>query len=218
MTNCSFCIIFIYETTKQTNEKRTMAVELKKLNLGTVIKSGTEMCDLVISNRARLSPYFWWTNEKLTPNKLALFMFVILYLMDTKRKKIAHKLNPQKLYDEQFVIYNDQGNVAGLCGLDNIDTTTQKNAELWALTFKGNPFGTADSAIQWVEKYSAHIKLDSLYAHVQLSNDKSKECLKRNNYTAQEGTKDVMVSKIPFKIAPVQVFTKTLIRGDYNGR
>ena len=46
----------------------------------------------------------------------------------------------------------------------------------------------------------------------------SKECLKRNNYTAQEGTKDVMVSKIPFRIAPVQVFTKTLTRGDYNGR
>lgn len=195
-----------------------MAVELKKLNLGTVIKSGTEMCDLVISNRARLSPYFWWTNEKLTPNKLALFMFVILYLMDTKRKKIAHKLNPQKLYDEQFVIYNDKGGVAGLCGLDNIDTTIQKNAELWALTFKGNPFGTADSAIQLVEKYSTSINLDSLYAHVQLSNDKSKECFKRNNYTAQEGTKDVMVSKIPFKIAPVQVFIKNLTKGVYNGR
>ena len=34
-----------------------MSVELKKLNLGIVIKNGTEMCDLVISNRARLSPY-----------------------------------------------------------------------------------------------------------------------------------------------------------------
>ncbi len=133
-------------------------------------------------------------------------MFVILYLLDTKRKKIFHKLNPQKLYDEQFVIYNDDGGVAGLCGLDNIDTATQKNAELWALIFRGNPFGTVDSAIQWIEKYSANIKLDSLYAHVQLSNDKSKECLTRNNYTVQEETKDVMVSKIPFKIAPVQVF------------
>ena len=105
-----------------------------------------------------------------------------------------------------------------MCGLDNIDTTTQKNAELWALTFKGNPFGTADSAIRWVEKYSASIKLDSLYAHVQLSNDKSKECLKRNNYTIQDGTKEVMVSKIPYRTAPVQVFTKILTKVEYNGR
>ena len=140
-----------------------MAVKLKKLNFCTVVKNGAEMCDLVMSNRARLSPYFWWTDEKLTPNKLALFMFVILYLMDTKRKKIAHKLNLQKLYDEQFVIYNEKGGVAGLCGLDNIDTMGQKNAELWALTFSGNPFGMVDSAIEWVEKYSASIKLDSLY-------------------------------------------------------
>lgn len=195
-----------------------MAVKLKKLNFCTVVKNGTEMCDLVMSNRARLSPYFWWTDEKLTPNKLALFMFVILYFMDIKYKKVVHRLNPQKLYDEQFVIYNEKGGVAGLCGLDNIDIATQKNAELWFLTFKGNPFGTADSAIRWVEKYSASIKLDSLYAHVQLSNDKSKECLKRNNYTIQDETKEVMISKIPYRTAPVQVFTKILTKVEYNGR
>ncbi|MFQ6760388.1 MAG: hypothetical protein ACLRFM_03265 [Alphaproteobacteria bacterium] len=195
-----------------------MAVKLKKLNFCTVVKNGAEMCDLVESNRTRLSPYFWWTDEKLTPNKLALFMFVILYLMDTKRKKIAHKLNPQKLYDEQFVIYNEKGGVAGLCGLDNIDTMGQKNAELWALTFSGNPFGMVDSAIRWVEKYSASIKLDSLYAHVQLNNDKSKVCLKRNNYVTNKETKEVMVSKIPYRTAPVQVFTKILTKGEYDGR
>ena len=195
-----------------------MAVKLKKLNFCTVVKNGAEMCGLVESNRTRLSPWFWWTDEKLTPNKFRLYLFVMLYLLDTKCEEIAHKLNPSKMYDEQFIIYNDGGKVAGLCGLDNIDTMGQKNAELWALTFSGNPFGMVDSAIEWIEKYSTSIKLDSLYAHVQLNNDKSKVCLQRNNYVAQEGTKEVMVSKIPYRTAPVQVFTKILTKGEYDGR
>ena len=188
-----------------------MSTEIKKLDFLTAMKNGTTAFNLLNSNRARLSQWFWWADEKITPNWYSFYLFLMLYLFETKRKKIEHKIHPIVVFDEQFIIFND-GKMAGMCGLDNIDTEMHKNAELWLFTFAGNHFGTADSALKLIENYSADMKLNSLYAHVQLQNDKSQECLARNNYAKQEKPENALVSKKPVKIAPVYVFKKILTR------
>lgn len=194
-----------------------MDIELKKLDFKTVLPRMHEMYRHLEVNRERLAPWFWWASSSVTPNRASFSLFVIAYILSSDVKKIAHKFNPKKLYDEQFVMFAD-GKVAGMCGLDNIDIKNNKNAELWFLTFKNNPFGIADTAIKQVEEYSININLNSLYAHVQPDNEKSKKCLSRNNYTVQAETKNALVAKMPDKFAPVYVFDKVLTKGQNNGR
>lgn len=194
-----------------------MKVQLKGLNFRTVLPRMGEMYRHLEVNRERLAPWFWWAANSVTPNRARFSLFVVAYILSSDAKKLVHKFNPKKLYDEQFVIFVDD-KVAGMCGLDNIDIKNNKNAELWFLTFKNNPFGIADTAIKQVEDYSINIDLNSLYAHVQPDNDKSKKCLSRNNYTAQPETKNALVAKMPDKFAPVYVFNKVLTKGDSNGR
>jgi len=195
-----------------------MDVKLQKMTFLSVYPKLGDLFDILSANRERLKPWFWWASEKITPNKFRFVLFILLYLANTKRKEIAHNFNPAKLYDESFIVYNEGGKVAGLCGLDNIDTVNKKNAELWGLSFKGNPFGGADCVIEMLEKHGANMNLDSLYAHVKVNNDKSKACLKRNNYAAQEGTKEATVSRKPYRTAPVQVFTKILTKAERGAR
>ena len=189
---------------------RKMSIELKNLNVRIFVKNAAKMYDLLDINRARLFPWFWWANEKVTPNKLRFFLFMTAYIADTKRKKIAHKLSPEKLYDEQFFIFNENGNIGGMVGLDNIDTQNKKDAEIWCLTFRGNPFGIADSAIQWVEEYSINTGLNSLYAKIQSTNDKSIKLIERNNYEIQYFQKCVPVSKRNLELADMYTYVKQL--------
>lgn len=189
-----------------------MTADLKKLNFRTFAKSSAKMYDLLDTNRIRLAPWFWWADKKITPNKFRFYIFMILYIVDTKRKKIAHKLNHDKLYDEQFFIYYGIDNICGMCGLDNIDRQNEKNAELWYLTFQGTPFGTADTAIQWVEQYSMNLGLDSLYAKIQSTNDKSIKLLERNSYTIKNIQNNVQISKRNSGFADMYTYEKQLSR------
>ena len=189
-----------------------MPVQLKKLNFRTFAKSGGEMYTLLENNRTRLSPWFWWADEKVTPTKLRFYVFMTLYLTDTKRKKIAYKFNSSKQYDEQFFIYNESGKIGGMCGLDNIDIKNTKDAELWYLTFQGNKFGMADMAVSWVEDYSIDMGLNSLYAKVQSTNEKSVNLMERNNYVLTDIQKNVRISKHNPNLADMFTYKKQLSR------
>ena len=92
-----------------------MSVELQKLGFRKFIANAGKMYSLLESNRARLAPWFWWADKSVTPTKFRFYIFLTSYLTLTKRKKFVHMLNRNKLYDEQFFIYNDNGDLAGVC-------------------------------------------------------------------------------------------------------
>lgn len=188
-----------------------MFVELKKLNFRIFAKNGAKMYDLLETNRARIAPWFWWATKSITPNKIRFYIFMTLYIADTKRKSIAHKINKSKTYDEQFYIYND-GAMAGMIGIDNIDTQNQKNAEIWYLTFHGNPFCMVDSAIRLIENYSIDMGLESLYAKIQSENKASIQCALRNGFVHTDTNKCAQISKHNLHLADMFTYTKRFVR------
>ncbi|MCQ2562682.1 MAG: GNAT family N-acetyltransferase [Alphaproteobacteria bacterium] len=170
------------------------------------------MYNLLDLNKNRLAPWFWWANTGITKNKMLFYLFMVSYLTDTKYKEIAHALWPFVKYDKQFIIHNDEKQIIGMCGLDNIDTTHNKNAELWYLTFKDTPFGIADEIIQKIENYSINTGLTSLYAKIQSTNDKSIKLVERNNFTLSDIQKSVHVSARNNNIANMYTYKKQLVR------
>ena len=187
-----------------------MAVELKKLNFRMFAKNKAKMYDLLDANRAILVPWFWWANEKVTPNKFRFYLFMILSIADTKRKKIAHKLNPENLYDEQFVVYDCQ-EIGGLCGLDNIDTKNNHNAEMWGLAFKGHK-ETIETA-KLLEKYCVDVLgLKSFYGKVQSENRASRFFWVRYGYDSRIFEENVRVSPRNPNISDMYTYTKQLVK------
>lgn len=187
-----------------------MPLELKQLNFTTFAKSGAEMYSLLEQNRARLAPWFWWASEKITPTKFRFYAFMGLYLTDTKRKQILHTLNPSKTYDEQFVIYTDGGKIAGMCGLDNIDTQN-KNAEMWGLAFKGQT-QTIES-VKILEDYCINtLNLNSIYGKVQSMNRACRLFWEKYGYDNKTVEQNVKVSKHNPNIADIYTYTKILTR------
>jgi len=191
-----------------------MSVDLKPLNWNFIKHNYTEMYDLLDANRTRLLPWFDWAGKDITPTKSRFYIFLSLYMLQTKHKKFMHKINPSKFYDAQFIIYLDD-KIAGMCGLDNIDAKNKGNAELWFLTFDGTPYGTVDYAIQQIENYGANdAKLQSLYAHVRPDNTKSYKALQdRNGYTTDGNLYTRLIGNFPKKYGPVYVFNKNLTKG-----
>lgn len=188
-----------------------MPIELKKLNFTTFVKNRGEMYNLLEENRARLAPWFWWANDKITPTKFRFYVFMGLYLTDTKRKQLLHKLNPSKTYDEQFVIYTDGGKIAGMCGLDNIDTTNKKDAELWGLAFKGQT-QTIES-VKILEDYCINtLNLNSIYGKVQSMNRACRLFWEKYGYDNKTVEQNVQVSKHNPNIADIYTYTKILTR------
>lgn len=190
-----------------------MSIELKQLNFRRFVKNGAEMYDLLESNRDRLAPWFWWAGRDVTPTKKRFYIFMTLYIVETKRKKIVHKLNPSKSYDEQFVVYNESGKIGGMVGLDNIDTKINKNAEVWRLFFRGaSPVGT-ESATTILEDYCINkLKLNSIYARVQSTNRACNMFWRRYGYDEKTLEQNVRISKRNPKIADIYTYTKYLVR------
>ena len=188
-----------------------MSIELKKLNFCRFVKNGTEMYDLLESNRARLSPWFWWAGRDVTPTKMRFYIFMTLYIADTKRKKIAHKLKPAKPYDEQFFVYNESGKIGGMVGLDNIDTKRNKNAEVWELAFKGN--NETLVSIKLLEDYCIDtLDLKSIYGKVQSTNRASRYFWEKYGYDTKTLEQNVRISKRNPNIADIYTYTKRLGR------
>ena len=186
-----------------------MSIELKKLNFREFAKNRTEMYELLDANRARLSPWFWWAGRDVTPTKMRFYIFMTLYIADTKRKQIVHKLNPVKLYNEQFFVYNESGKIGGMVGLDNIDTQTNKNAEIWGLAFKGNKETLV--AINLLEDYCINtLDLKSIYGKVQATNRASRYFWEKYGYDTKTQEHNIRVSKRNPNIADIYTYTKYL--------
>ena len=158
-----------------------MEINIKKFNLRNSLPIMGEAFRLIDSNRKRLEPWFWWTSAKVTPTKTKSIIFMLLYLLDTKRKEFAHKFNSEKLYDEQFLIFVDD-KFGGMMGLDNINIT-KRDAELWYFVSSENEGrGIASESIQYLENYSLNEnKLNSLYAKVNPENTRSRNLMERKN-------------------------------------
>lgn len=198
---CVFVLCFPAKETK-------MKVQLKGLNFRTVLPYMGEMYRHLEVNRERLAPWFWWAGNSVTPNRARFSLFVVAYILSSDAKKLVHKFNPKKLYDEQFVIFVDD-KVAGMCGLDNIDIKNNKSAELWYLTFGNTLFGTADESVKLLEKYSLNLDLNFLYANIQSDNKKSINFIERNGYVLSDVLENVWVPAR--KSNPVNVCTYTKI-------
>lgn len=185
-------------------------VKLETLNFKTFAKNGDEMWCLLSSNRARLSPWFWWAGRNVTPNKMRFYIFMALYITDTKRKKIMHKINPTKTYDEQFFVYNEQGKIGGMCGLDNINIKT-KDAENWGLAFKG--YTETMEAIKLLDNYCIdELGLTYVYGRVQSTNRASMIFWEKYGYDEKRLEQNVRVSKHNPNTADIYIYRKKLTR------
>lgn len=188
-----------------------MQIKLEKLTFKTFTKNINEMFDLLDTNRERLSPWFWWADKKVSPTKIRFSAFMYLYLFETNKKHIMHTINPHKLYDEQFLVYNTNGKIAGMVGLDNIDTKTNKNAELWGLAFKGN--NQTIETMKIFEDYCINtLDLKYVYGKVQSTNRASKYFWEKYGYDSRTLEKQVCVSKHNPNIADMYTYTKILAR------
>lgn len=187
-----------------------MSVELKKLDFTTFAKNASEMYTLLEENRTRLVPWFWWANEKVTPTKFRFYVFMALYLADTKRKNIAHKLNSAKTYDEQFFVYDESGKIGGMVGLDNVNIKN-KNAEIWGLAFKGQT--QTIQSVKILEDYCINtLNLNSIYGKVQSTNRACRLFWEKYGYDAKTLDSNVQVSKHNPNIADIYIYTKNLIK------
>ena len=135
---------------------------------------------------------------------------MVLYLVDTKRRQIVHKITPIKQYDEQFFVYDENGKIGGMVGLDNIDTNN-KNAEIWGLAFKGQT-QTIES-VKLLEDYCINtLNLNSIYGKVQSSNRACRLFWEKCGYDTKTVENNVQVSKHNPNIADIYTYTKMLIR------
>lgn len=185
-------------------------LKLEKLDFKVLAKNGDAMYELLDTNRARLSPWFWWADEKVTPNKLRFNMFMVLYILSTKYKEFTHKLNPIKTYDEQFLVRDKSGKIGGMMGLDNIDLTNKK-AEIWGFAFKGNT--ETVPALRLLEDYCINaLQLDSVYGKVQSENRASKYFWTKYGFDSVELEKGVRVSSHNPTISDIYTYTKVLSR------
>ena len=188
-----------------------MSVKLKKLNFRVFAKNSTKMWELIDSNRNRLAPWFWWASKKVTPNKFRFMLFMTLYIADTKRKKITHIINPTKLYDEQFFVVDEANNIGGCVGLDNIDTTNNKSAEIWGMAFKRRS-NTGD-VFKILENYCINeLNLKSVYTRVQTTNTACEFFWELCGYDTKTVETGVRISKRNPNIADMYTYTKSLVK------
>ncbi len=157
-------------------------ISLIKLGLTNGLAASHDIYSMINSNRDRLEPWFWWTNNIFTGTMVQSILFILFYITSTKWKKLKHSISASNQYDEQFLIYFNN-ELSGLMGLDNIDTEKQ-DAEIWYLISKNiEGRGIASNSLKTLEKYSYNIKnLKSLYAKTASGNIKSEKILKLNNY------------------------------------
>ncbi len=189
-----------------------MNIQLKEMNFFNVVPMIDDFYNVLSTNRARLEPWFWWASSKVTPNKFKYALFMLLYLANTKRRKIAHKFDHKQIYDEQFII-NVDGEFGGIIGMDNIDTVN-KNAELWGWLSKGHKaFIVADESLKILENYCIKEKnLESLYAKTQASNRAVKIAAQRNGFSIKSIEYGIPISKRNPKIADIITWEKQLVR------
>lgn len=174
----------------------------------TFLQNRKEMYRLLVANRERLAPWFWWAARDVTPNKYRFYRFIVAYWADTKFERLLHRFDPTSKYSEQFIVYNDCNHIGGFCGLDDIDITKHR-AEVWGLAFRGNTETAA--ALKILEDYCINtLKLDSFYAYVQSTNRASRIFWEKYGYDTKELHQNVMISRRNRKRADIYKYTKQL--------
>lgn len=187
-------------------------IDFKRFDLISGLSVFNDMFHVIDTERDRLSPWFWWMSKKITPNKIKCIIFMILYLADTKRKEIMHKIDNKNEYDEQFLIMVD-GKFGGMTGLDNINDIT-KCAEMWRFVSKENEgIGVGSASIKFLEKYCLEDKkLQKLYAKVNIQNTRSIQCVERNGFKLKSIKYGVRTSKRNPQIADIITWEKQLVK------
>lgn len=190
---------------------QTMKIELKKLDFSLLWRHSHDFYRVLDANRTRLQSYFFWANKKVTPNFSKTILFMIAYVVDTYYKNIKRKI-ANSAHDAPFVIMRDNS-VAGMIGLDNINTNTH-DAEVWYwLSAENEGIGIASQSIKKIEEYSLNqLKLQSLYASVVHTNEKSKAMLNRNNYVVEDIKYNVPISDRNPTITNLITFRKYITR------
>lgn len=161
-------------------------ITFKKLKFLTALPIMQDVFNVISNERDRLSRWFWWCSENITPTKTQLIIFVLLYIAETKRRKLIHKFNPKKcLYDEQFIIMVD-GKFGGMIGLDCIDDAT-KDAEVWYFVSKENEgSGIASTSVQYITDYALNNNIKHLHANICLLNERSINLAQKNGFEFKE--------------------------------
>jgi RimJ/RimL family protein N-acetyltransferase len=187
-------------------------ISLKKMGFRTALPKAREFYNVLSNNRERLAPWFWWMDEKITPNLQKSVIFMILYIFDTKRKKIIHKFSNKKPYDEQFFVMVN-GKLGGMVGLDDINNLKQ-DSEIWYFVTSENESRLiASSVISILENYAVDTKkLNSLYVKTADGNIRSENLLRRNNYEIEKVEYGVPTSKRNPKITNLTTWRKYLGR------
>ena len=189
-----------------------MDVKLQKMTFSGVYPKLDEFYGILAANRARLKPWFWWADEKFTPNKFRFALFILVYLFDTKHKQITHVLCNKIDYDEQFLIFVDN-KFGGMIGLDNI-SSLNKNAEIWYWVEKEyESRGIASQSLKIIEDYSLKEKgINSLYAKIAFDNTRSANMAKRNNFDVIKIDYNIRTSARNPKITNIVTWEKQLVR------
>ena len=187
-------------------------IDFKKFNLLNALCVMHDAFHVIDTERERLSAWFWWMDKKVTPNMAKCCIFMLLYLADTKRKEIAHKINSANLYDEQFIIMVD-GKFGGMTGLDNINDAT-KDAEMWCFVSQENEgLGIGSASVKFLENYSLeNKKLERLYAKVNTNNTRSIKCVQRNGFKLKTIEYGIPTSRRNPKIADIMTWEKQLVK------
>ena len=183
-------------------------VRLEKITFRTFIKNIDQIYCLFDENRDRLSPWFWWSNKKETPNKYKFNWLVFKDLVRNEYNKIAHiLLNAENVYHESFLVYDNDNTIGGVCGLDNIDTENDKTAEMWGFAFKGK-YETIAS-VKILEKYCINtLHLTSIYSQVEVANMASRRFWHNYGYDTRTFVKQTSSSEFPDSF----IYEKTLTR------
>ena len=157
-------------------------VKIVKFDFGTFIPNAWTLYVMLLNNRERLAPWFWWANEKVTANFCKTLLFGTSYIIEVKRRKISRLLFHKKSYDEQFLIFSG-AKLTGMIGLDDIDTA-HKEAEIWCfITPESEGKGIASASFKILADYAFDAKgLDCIYARTAAGNDKSEAFLRQNNF------------------------------------
>ena len=171
----------------------TMKIELKKLNFAMIMRCAHDFYRIVDKNRERLAPYFFWAGKGVTPNLSSTVLFMVAYVCTVSFKRIKYKIT-NDAYDIPFIIMRDDS-VAGMIGLDNISPISH-DAEIWFWVSQENEgLCVATQSIKKIEDYSLNqLNLQSLYASVVHTNEKSKAMLNRNNYVVEDIKYNVPIS------------------------
>lgn len=150
-----------------------MSVELEEFSFRHAFPQFREFNSAVRSNSARLEPWFWWPNVGTTER----FLFILSGMLVERLAHVAQDLR----YNKKFII-RDNGEFAGMIGLDDVAQNAMR-AELWIFVTNGHTHAhVASNAIKLIEEYAARKSIGTIYARVSHKNHASQAMLASNGY------------------------------------